>query len=553
VPLWTLAIAAVPLAWLLPNHFYPWLSAWQEGPVLLLTALALVGLTQRTRLPWPWLAALVAAALSVGLQWAVGKIAFGGDALMVLVYLGAFAAALALGSALPEAAADSRVAALDAVAVGTVIAAVASVAVALVQWTDAVSLGIYAADLPPGFRPFGNLAQPNHLCTAAFLGLCSLAVLRECGRFGRSGFRIVALFLILGMVMSGSRTGWLQMLLLVLLALAMRRRVTARLRWTELLALVAVYAAATAIWPALNDALLLTGKRGLTEQIDGSGRWPLARALLDAVGRQPLWGYGWQQVASAQQAVAMDHPPIRRHFEHSHNMLLDLVIWAGIPVGGFIIAMGGLALARQLRATVDARALWLVGGALGVIAHAMVEFPLEYVYFLVPTGLMLGAAHRLSLPDEGWACPPKARRVGGALALLMTVAIGVEYMQAEVNHRMLRLETARIGTQGIETPAPGLRLLTQLEAFLSFARTEARPGMSAAEIEQMKNVSLRFAYAPAMFRYALAAGLNGDPAAAQLTLGRLCRIHLTPRCDEAREAWQSLQQRYPELASVRVP
>ena len=65
--------------------------------------------------------------------------------------------------------------------------------------------------------------------------------------------------------------------------------------------------------------------------------------------------------------------------------------------------------------------------------------------------------------------------------------------------------------------------------------------------------SRRFAYAPAMLRYALAAGLNGDPAAAQLTLARLCRVHRATRCEEAREAWQSLQQRYPEMARVRLP
>ena len=56
-----------------------------------------------------------------------------------------------------------------------------------------------------------------------------------------------------------------------------------------------------------------------------------------------------------------------------------------------------------------------------------------------------------------------------------------------------------------------------------------------------------------MFRHALANGLNGDLPGAQRTLGQLCRMHPAKRCDEAREAWQSLQQRYPVLASVHVP
>ena len=166
---------------------------------------------------------------------------------------------------------------------------------------------------------------------------------------------------------------------------------------------------------------------------------------------------------------------------------------------------------------------------------------------------MLGAADGLTRPQHGLRCRPGVLRGQAALGLVLLAAVAVEYLQAEQNHRLLRLETARIGTQGIETPAPGLRLLTQLEAFLGFARTEARPGMLAADIERMKQVSLRFAYPPAMFRYALAAGLNGNPEDARRALARLCSIHPAARCAEARESWPVLQQRYPVLAGITVP
>ena len=101
--LFSLAIpfaAAMPVAWLLPNHYYPWLSAWQEGAALALLFAAALLCRARAGLPALWAATLVVALGSVGWQWASGRIWFGGDALMAALYLSAFGLAIALGAAL---------------------------------------------------------------------------------------------------------------------------------------------------------------------------------------------------------------------------------------------------------------------------------------------------------------------------------------------------------------------------------------------------------------------------------------------------------------------
>ena len=125
-----------------------------------------------------------------------------------------------------------------------------------------------------------------------------------------------------------------------------------------------------------------------------------------------------------------------------------------------------------------------------------------------------------------------------------------EYLKAEENYRALRMESARIGVDRIETPAPKLHLLTQLGAFLEFARIEATPSMPPEQVEWMRKVSERFGYPPVMFRYALAAGLNGQPEISQQTLQRLCRIHGPQRCMEARDGWRALQAQYPQLQGM---
>lgn len=279
-------------------------------------------------------------------------------------------------------------------------------------------------------------------------------------------------------------------------------------------------------------------------------RLPYWLSMLDAIGREPLWGYGWQQVGAAQQRVALDHLGMGILFEHSHNLILDLLLWNGVPIGGLMAAVLAWWFIAHIRTCSDARVVWLMAAVGGVFLHGMLEFPLEYAYFLIPVGLAMGAIDGLS--PQGGASLRVPRWVALSFTALLGAAfIGVatDYFKAEENYRTLRMESARIGVDGIVTPAPELRLLTQLGAFLQFARTEATPGMAPEQVDWMRKVSERFGYAPVMFRYALAAGLNKQPEVAQQTLARLCRIHEPVRCVEAREGWAALQLRYPQLPS----
>lgn len=555
LPMSAVVLAALPFAWLVPNHYFPWLSAWQDGFALWILVVVALMQGQLVRLPRLWGAVVVVALASVSLQWLSGVILFGGDALMAALYLAAFALAIGLGGTLP-AASPGRTSALDALALGIVVAACASVAVALVQWTGVVSLGIYTADLPRGARPFANVAQPNHLCTLAFLGLCSLGLMRATGRVGLTGCWLGSAFLLFGMVMSVSRTGWVQIGVLVLLLAALQQRSSNQPGLPGLrtaLILGALFVAGTLAWPLLNDALLLAGGRGVTVQMEGGVRLPLWGTLLDAIAQRPWAGYGWQQAVLAQQAVALDHPATLHQFEHSHNVGLDLLLWAGIPIGGVIIALIAVALVQQFLAARDPRVTWLLVAVAGVLVHAMLEFPHEYAYFLLPVGLAVGAMHAVAPAGGSWRLPVAAVRVFGAGAAALLLAVSLEYLQAEQSYRVLRLESARIGVSGITTPPPDLRLLTQLGSFLRFAQTEAHEGMTADEVDWMRKVAQRFAFPPAMFRFALAAGLNGQAAQASLTLQRLCKIHPRPRCEEAREGWQAAQAKFPGLKGIELP
>ena len=275
--------------------------------------------------------------------------------------------------------------------------------------------------------------------------------------------------------------------------------------------------------------------------------------MLDAISQEPWFGYGWQQVGAAQQRVALDHPPMSDYFEHSHNFILDLLLWNGIPVGILISILLAWWLVSRVREVADAGSVWFLVLVSGILIHGMLEFPLEYAYFLIPLGLVMGSLEGLSPSKKQLQVPPKAAALLVGMLAALFVWIATEYLSVEEAQRTLSLESARIGVSGISTPIQSRRLLNQLEAFQRFASTEVTPSMSPDQLEWMRKVSQRFGYPSALFRYALAAGLNGQPRIARYTLDRLCRIHPRERCDEAQTGWRSLRTRYPQLSEIAPP
>lgn len=549
-------LVVIALAWLIPNHYPPWLSAWNDAAA----ALGIVGLLwlaapgpRRLHAPsWPLGAAVVLSALAVLGQWLSGKLLYAGDALMVVLYLGLFVAAVLVGSWLARQPRTGNGQLLDVLAAVWLLAALLSVGIALAQWTGAVNLGIYGADLPSRARPFANLGQPNQFCTLCYFGLCSVLWLREHGRVSVWVFWLAAVVLLGGMVMSGSRTGWLQITLLVLWGLALHTRARLRSTPTQLLLIGALFVAGVLLWPVVNEALLLSAGRSLADQMHAGMRLPYWLAMLEAISREPLWGYGWLQTGAAQQRVALEHPAFGVYFDFSHNLVLDLLLWNGVLVGGLVVTLLAWWTVGRVRACRDAGATWMLAAVGGVVVHAMLEYPLAYAYFLIPVGLAMGAVETL-------APAPRPRRElprGGVLAfaaVLSAAALAVvsDYVKVEQNFRTLRFEVLRIGTDGVHTPVPELRVLTQMRALLQVAHIEPARDMPAAQIESLRMAAVRFGIQPALRRYAIALALNGHPSQAVHWLLVLRSMWGEPAYRSAKAYVVRLaEDKYPELRQV---
>lgn len=546
------------LGWLIPNHYPPWNSAWNDFASI--TGLLLLAIYRFIfhRNPQQFsIVLLVFFGLIITLPWLqllAGHLAFLGDALMVSLYAAYTLLSVILGKSFSQKIDFSSNKNISILIASCVLAAICSTGIALVQWTGSLSLGIYGAELPPGSRPFGNVAQPNHLNTLCFLGICCLFWLYENNIIRKKCLWICLIFLLIGMLLSQSRTGWLQIGFLFLFGSIQYLRTHNRISINWLLAICIIFSIGVISWHPINEFLLLNPGRDISSQIHPGARPAYWLSMLDALYQNPWWGYGWQQIGAAQQNIALNHPPSAAYFEHSHNLILDLMLWNGIPIGVLLAALFGIWLIKNIKSYKHPDAGWLLAAIMGLGIHGLLEFPLEYAYFLIPAGLFIGFIEASTPQTTRLVVIPYRALVGGtAVIIAISVLVAHEWLTAETDYRDLRLESAGIGEVQTVNETAHFRLLTQLGAFLVFARTEATPDMPAEQVEWMRLVAMRFGYPPVMFRYALAAGLHDNPLEATITLQRICRIHGAQRCTEAQEGWKQLQQRFPKLQAVPSP
>lgn len=567
--LWTGVVLC--LAYWLPNHYSPWLSYHQE----LVAALAFAPLlawacTQISPLPSIALGAGVLALVPLA-QVGAGQLYFATDGWMSSLYLLGFALSVHAGALCNSASAQLQSPRKDVLPpvellwTALLIAALLSAGLAFHQWMLPAYQGIYVAEIPPQSRPFGNLAQPNQLATLLLLGIAGLVYLWEARRL-RASLAIAAAFLLLwALVMTGSRSVLLALIWLLPGYALMRKRCNLRTTPGAVVTAVAFYFAVTWLWPWVSDLLLLNaGANTALERMHTPGiRRVIWRSMVDAIGLAPWFGYGWGQISVAQLAVTLDHPPTHLLLESAHNLLLDLALWNGLPVA--IATVAGLTIwfFRQIRGCSNPLQWATLLGVAVVFNHAMVEYPLNYAYFLLPVGFFMGALSHPKMPGPAGRSAPSATAwariargammAAGAVAAALTVTVAVEYFPIEADWSLMRFQEAKIGNWEATEPPPAF-VLTSLQQFLRFSRSEARPGMSAGDLEVMRRNSERFAYAAPLFKYALALALNHQPENARLMLKKMCSMQAGSVCRSAKKQWEELAGGpHPELATTAFP
>jgi O-antigen ligase len=554
--IYTFGLLALCLAWLLPGHYFPWTSFQQNGLAAIgawLVALAAVVSVKAwaARVPALALGALALAVVPL-LQWATGQLDFLSDAFFPAVYLAGFAVCIVAGMQLARSSPPFAPSLLAVIAV----AAFVSVGLCIVQWLE---LGPYTfvEAIDRGGRPAGNIYQPNLMSTLFGLGIAAVLAAYELRKIAGTAAAAGVAVLAFGMLMTQSRAPWLFVLVFVAMWVLFRRRLPLRTPGVAVATSVVLFIVGVLFWGPLSMWLKPDAGAELMGARWTSGyRWTHWKTVLDGLLDSPWIGYGWLQIAAAQQAAVLDHPATFELLSASHNQLLDLLVWNGIPLGMLVI--GGLAAwaVSRMRHCPDAMA-WALLLALGILfAHATVEFPLEYLYYLLPAGLMIGV-----IESRMPVSPGPSLRVGRIPFALITLALGCtiwfvanEYFKVEESVRRVRLLNAGYVQPGAPPTVPDVQVMDFLREYVRMQLTaQPREGMSPEEIDLLRSVSRRYGSPGALMRYATAAGLNGRDAEAQRALEIMCHVAKERHCNDARKRWNLLAASHPRLSAIRFP
>jgi O-antigen ligase len=546
--------AAMALSWLIPNQYQPWLSFYRESwmAVVLLT-FAVAGLmASRQVLPWPATASVLFAASIIPLmQLLAGQQRFAGTAWTTAAYL--FAAGLAVLAGARWAQFRPGLA-TDALSAAFLLGALLSVGLQVWQWLRLDPHVLWLIQMAPRGRPFGNLGQPNLLSLLLVWGLMGLWWFHQTRRVTAAATIVLAASLLFGLVMTQSRWVWPALVVTLVAAWCWRRPMQiGRPQAVAIAGLVAWYAALSATWISLAPGGS-EAPRSVAAQTDAGPRPQGWAMVLDGLLRHPWAGYGWGQGVRAHHEVALDHAPLHEVYTYSHNIILDLLVWNGLPLGALLLAaigLWGLRSVRRVSAAEDALLL-LALAAFGV--HALFEWPHAYAYFLLPAGVMVGV---VDMRQAAASTLPTRPRWWGALALvvgaLWLALIVRDYLQAEASQWALRFEQRRIGVQQPPSRPPDVVLLTQLRDFAVFVRTTPRPDMSNDEIDLMRRIAELNPAGTAPRHFAHALALNGRATEAEMVLLRLCRLSAPGQCRAARDFWLEAARDAPEMRAVRLP
>lgn len=300
---------------------------------------------------------------------------------------------------------------------------------------------------PGAGQAFGNLRQRNQFSSLCAIGLAALGWWvtqpHYFARWVRTGALVaaaLAVLLVTAVAASGSRTGVLQLVVLVALAAAWLRAAhvdsATRTRGLWLLAAVPLCYLLAAL--ALPHAIGTT--HGALE------RWPesaaqchsrlnLWRNVLYLIAQKPVWGWGWGELGYAHFITLFDAPWAGLRFcellDNAHNLPLHLAVELGVPTAVFLCGMVVVWVWRRrplFEHRPERQLAWAVLAVIGV--HSLLEYPLWYAPFQVAALLCVWLVHPLAQEatpgsDAGsratrWGLPAMA--AGTFIGLLCVVA-----------------------------------------------------------------------------------------------------------------------------------
>lgn len=522
-----LAAILLGFAWLSPFHYSPWVMFSSEVSTFGAGLCVLAALIQQNiKIPRAQLL-LLPFTLIPTVQWGFGLVFDLSTALLSSFYLLGFWFMVLAGYNLPLDQ-QKRDQIFSGFSLLVIIVSVATSFIAICQWLNIESHIPYVLKLL-GNRPYGNFGQPNNMATFLIIGLLGCLYLYEKNKVTIWLLLPSAIIILFTVALSQSRTSWIVFPFLFIYWIIKKFKKQKRFGFIQgLLWCVGFFVIAGVILPFATSLIEAWSSADVTEAStlverasSGYLRFNIWSQMLLAVQQHPWLGYGWNQTSVAQMTVYHAFPT-GEWTTSAHNVLLDLIIWNGIPLGIVIIAYLTcwlLWLNQQAKETISIIAIMMV---CTVLIHAMLEFPQRYAYFLLTCGYLLGIVQAQTPVLKGIVLNKQILRLIWVVSLLLIIAILRDYNVYVLNSNLLftnkRPNAEFMGSSKIF-------VLTQFEQRLKWIELNPETELPGAELVEWENFVKNKPTPYNLRKYAKLLAYNGKVEQAQQQIFILQRLY----------------------------
>ncbi|CAB3648580.1 hypothetical protein LMG27174_01001 [Paraburkholderia rhynchosiae] len=373
-------------------------------------------------------------------------------------------------------------------------------------------------------RPFGNMAQANHLATYIAFAMAGALFLVQTRRIAVGIWALVSTLFAIGLALTVSRGPWLQMGVIVVAGFWMAFAQThaepqmrrSRREWLIPIALAVMFFVVNALIRWANVRYHLELGQSAADRFKDAGQiaprlalWKYGWTMFKT---HPLMGVGWGEFPSYQYQFAKTLGGVEIA-NNSHDIFIDLLAKTGL-IGLAIVLFGLITwLVRVVRAPQSAARVFGVALIGVLVMHALVEYPQQYMFFLLPAMFVFGLIETRPLRLV------PARLSFGAFAVVVFGGIAALY---PVYRDYARAEVLYYGSRPAEQYRADPSFLFQAWGEYGMATLLPMNSMDLQHKLAMHRQAMALLPGETVLRrYAVLQALSGDTAAAFDTVARL--------------------------------
>ena len=525
--LYLCAAVCIALAWLLPIHYRPW--ATYTGELYTFFALfALAATFWKTKLDVAKISLpLLLLAIIPFAQLLFGQVYYFSIALLCMLFVFSFWLCINLGFSLSRSP-ESRGKTFLYLSYTFVASGVLTGLIAICQWLDFDSFLPFVMKISGTTRPFANFAQPNNMATFLLMALLACLYLYEQQQVKTRYLVACAIPILIGIALSQSRTSWVASICILLYLAYAQYRDFIRLRWFYSVAWLFGFVGLIVLMPKLSQLMSQMSDMNIQESRDvvqraggDMSRLAIWKQMAHAVAAQPWFGYGWHQTSVAFVSIS-DTVQGPVWIRSAHNFILDFLLWNGAIIGVPFLAYfayWGIQLQKLAKSALSVIGLLMVGV---FMIHAMLEFPQNYAYFLLPVGLIIGILQAGKLETATFQLSPWFIRISLIIGVLLITVIYRDYANAAI--QLGQASKYEKSPEKITNHEP-IYLLTEFKHRVAIIRLNPYQKVSEQTIQDTDRLVRSYPAKYHIIKYARLLAFNGYEAEARHQLQRLKKIY----------------------------